>query len=217
MTPSRGEFLVQGAIGTAVLATLPILAPAQSSNLQSKVFISLGCGRIDLTALFPKSVELVITNRFEGVDPDQKYFSTRSDEELQRLLQDLEATNLRIGAGGLPVDFRKDETKFKRGLTQLPDIANSLKRAGAWRVSTSFSSSSSALSYLQNFRSHATRQPACCEFLKHHGQKLGPEHVGPMTSWRRGNNSFIHWMNQIEELIAAIGNGNVCIHMDSWH
>jgi sugar phosphate isomerase/epimerase len=214
MTQSRRHFLAQSALGVAALATR---APAQSAELSTKFFMNLSCGRIGVQATFPESVELAVKNGFEGVDPNPKYFSTLSDEELQKVLQDLKGKNLKFGAGGLPVDFRKDDAKFKEGLAQLPDVAKALQRAGVWRVSTYISSSSNELTYLQNFRSHATRLRSCCEVLKEHGQKLGLEYVGPMTSWRRGKHPFIHCMSEVNELIAAIGTGNVGIHLDSWH
>ena len=72
-------------------------------------------------------------------------------------------------------------------------------------------------SYLQNFRSHAYRLRACAQILKDHGQKLGLEYLGPMTLWRRERHAFIHSLNEMKELIAAIGTGNVGIQLDSWH
>ena len=215
MTSSRRQFLAHGALGAAALMSRPGFA--QSAPLPTKFYLNLSCGRIGVKASFPESVELAVKNGFEAVDPNPQYFATLPDEELQKLLQELQAKNLKFGCGGLPVDFRKDEAKFKEGLAQLGGIAATLKRVGVWRVSTYLSSSSNELTYLENFRSHAARLRACCEILKEHGQKLGLEYVGPMTSWRRGKHPFIHTMSEVKELIAAIGTGNVGVHLDSWH
>ena len=37
-----------------------------------------------------------------------------------------------------------------------------------------------------------------------------------MTLWRRERHAFIHSLNEMKELIAAIGTGNVGIQLDSW-
>ena len=115
------------------------------------------------------------------------------------------------------MDFRKDDATFFEGLKTLPETCKALERAGVWRVSTYVLSFDRNLSYLQNFRSHAYRLRACAQILKDHGQKLGLEYLGPMTLWRRERHAFIHSLNEMKELIAAIGTSNVGIQLDSWH
>lgn len=209
-TRTRREFLATTALG-AVACALPSTAP------ETKFFLNLSCGRIGVKASFPESVELAVQNGFEGIDPNPAYFATLGDDGFQKLLGDLQTRRLKFGCGALPVDFRKDEARFKESLAQLPETSKLLKQAGVRRVSTWLSSSSNELTYLENFRQHTTRLRACCEILKDQGQKLGLEYVGPMTSWRRNRHPFIHSMSEVKELIAAIGTGNVGIHLDSWH
>ena len=102
-------------------------------------------------------MRLAAQHGFEGVDPDSGYFSKLSGGELARALDDLKAKNLKLGAAGLPVDFRKDEATFSEGLKNLPAAAKTLQRAGVERVSTYILSFSDDLTYLQNFRQHAVR------------------------------------------------------------
>jgi sugar phosphate isomerase/epimerase len=140
-----------------------------------------------------------------------------SDLQLGDVLGRMKTKGLRFGPASLPVDFRKDDATFHEGLKTLQEACKALQRAGVWRVSTYVLSFDRNLSYLQNFRSHAYRLRACAEILKDHGQKLGLEYLGPMTLWRRERHAFIHSLNEMKELISAIGTGNVGIQLDSWH
>jgi sugar phosphate isomerase/epimerase len=215
---SRRRFL-QSSLTAAALLPLPppMLSRPLASHSQTRFYMNLSCGRIGAKATFLESVDLAVKYGFEAVDPDAKYFAQLSGGELQKLLADMKARNLRFGSGSLPADFRKDEATFSEGLKQLPEFCKALQRAGVWRVSTYVLSFSDDLTYLQNFRTHAYRLRACAQVLKDHGQKLGLEYLGPMTLWRRGKHSFIHSMSEAKELFVAIGTGNVGFHLDSWH
>jgi sugar phosphate isomerase/epimerase len=151
------------------------------------------------------------------VDPDPGYFARLSEDELRKLLDDLKAKNLKLGAAGLSVDFRRDEAAFNEGLKKLPAAAAVLEKAGVTRVSTWILSFDEKLTYLQNFRQHAYRLRACAEILKDHGQRLGLEYVGPRTLWRGSRHPFVHTLSEMKELIVAIGTGNVGVQLDSWH
>jgi sugar phosphate isomerase/epimerase len=198
-------------------------APLYSSNNAAaeypprRFYTVLSLGRIGFEDNFQQSVELAARNGFEGVDPDEVYFSRLSDSELERVLGDLKAKNLKLGAAGLPVEFRKDEQTFNEGLKQLPAVAKGLERASVKRVSTWILPFSDDLTYLQNFRMHTRRLRACAQVLKDHGQCLGLEYVGPRTSWRSTRHSFIHTLSETKELIAAIGGDNLGVQLDSFH
>jgi sugar phosphate isomerase/epimerase len=215
---NRRTFLAAG-LGAGLAAAswrLDALAPASPAP-ERKFFNNLSMGRIGHKATFLEALDLAARHGFEGLDPDAGYFATLSDEEMKKLLDELKSKNLRLGAAGLPVDFRKDNATFNEGLAKLPQAARTLQRAGVRRVSTYILSFSNDLTYLQNFRQHAVRLRACAEILKDHGQKLGLEYVGPKTSWTSQRHPFIHTLSETKELIVAIGTGNVGIQLDSWH
>jgi len=215
---SRRRFIAAAGLGAAGAAHASLLpgTPPQPAPPR-KFYVVLSLGRIGFNGTFQQSVELAAQRGFEGVDPDAEYFSHLSDDQLKKLLDDLKARNLKLGAAGLPVDFRKDEQTFSEDLRKLPAAARVLQAAGVPRVSTWILPFSDDLTYLQNFRQHACRLRACAEVLRDHGQRLGLEYVGPKTLWRSSRHPFVHSMSEMKELMVAIGTDNLGIQLDSYH
>ncbi len=214
---TRRWFLAAGTtIGIARSATGRLFA-AVTPSPERKFYAILSLGRLGFHATFPESVELATKYSFEGLDPDLAYLTSLDDGGLHRLLDDLQKRNLRFGAAGLPVEFRKDAETFSADLKKLPAAAAVLQRAGILRVSTWIMPCSEDLTYLQNFRQHAERLRLCAQVLADHGQELGLEYVAPRTLWRSQKHPFIHTMSEMKELLVAIGTDNLGIQLDSWH
>ena len=220
---SRRRFIAATGSGVAGLAPARLAAGVSASQaepppLPSRKFYSvLSLGRLGLHGTFEQSVALATKYGFEAVDPDAGLFARLSDDELEKLLNDMRARNVRLGAAGLPVDFRGDEAAFSDDLKKLPDEATALKRAGVRRVSTWVLPFSDELTYLQNFRQHASRLRACAQVLHDHGQQLGLEYCAPRTLWRSKRHPFIHTMSEMKELQVAIGADNLGLQLDSFH
>lgn len=214
---TRRQFIVAGATAGIALSAPGTLLAAAASAPERKFYAILSLGRLGFHASFPESVELAAKHGFEGLDPDAGYLATLNDDALRRLLDDLQKRNLKFGAAGLPVEFRKDSAAFNSDLKKLPAAAAVLQRAGISRVSTWVMPCSNELTYLQNFRQHADRLKQCANILADHGQKLGLEYVSPRTLWRSQKHPFIHTMSEMKELLAAIGSNNLGIQLDSWH
>jgi sugar phosphate isomerase/epimerase len=214
---TRRKFLFAGAAAGFALSAIAKLAPAATPAPDRKFYAILSLGRLGLHASFPESVELAARHGFEGLDPDPEYFAALDDGALHHLLDDLQKRNLKFGAAGLPVEFRKDSEAFNSDLKKLPAAAAILQRAGIWRVSTWVMPCSDDLTYLQNFRQHADRLRRCAQVLADHGQKLGLEYVSPRTLWRSQKYPFIHTLSEMKELLAAIATDNLGIQFDSWH
>ena len=216
---NRRDFLTISGLGAAGLSQPGLLRgeTAAGGTPETKFYTCLSLGRIGFKATFGDSLDLAAKYGFGAVDPDAGYFAQLSDDGLAKLLDEMKSRNLRLGDAGLPVDFRRDEAAFNKGLAKLPDVAKVLQKAGVTRVSTYILSFDNDLTYLQNFRSHACRLRACAEILKDHGQRLGLEYVGPRTSWRSQRHPFIHTLSEAKELIVAIGTGNVGVQLDSFH
>src|ERR1700722_3928838 len=214
---TRRWFLAAGTtIGIAMSATARLFAAATPSP-KRKFYASLSLGRLGFHATFPESVELATKHGFEGLDPDPAYLTSSDDAGLQRLLDDLQKRNLRFGAAGLPVEFRKDPDTFHSDLKKLPASAADLEKAGINRVSTWIMPCSNDLTYLQNFSQHTERLRRCAQVLADHGQTLGLEYVAPRTLWHSQKFPFIHTMSEMKELMAAIATGNLGTQLDSWH
>jgi sugar phosphate isomerase/epimerase len=217
---TRRKFLSAAASASVAARPAPgmlagVEPPAEKSNRSFYAILSLG--RLGFHASFPEALELAVNHGFEGLDPDPNYFAPLGDEGLKRLLDDLQAKNLKLGAAGLPVEFHQDEATFNDGLKKLPATADILKRAGVWRVSTWIPPCSNDLTYPQYFRQHACRLRQCAQILADHGQKLGLEYVAPRTLWRSQRHPFLHTLSETKELIVAIGTNNLGIQLDSWH
>ena len=216
---TRRQWLAAGSAAIACASAGGLLAPAAQPGLvrERKFFAILSLGRIGFHADFPAAVQLASKHGFEGLDPDLDYLASRDESSLGRLLDDLRKRNLRLGAAGLPVEFRKDSALFSDALRKLPAAASALQRAGVGRVSTWILPCSNHLTYLQNFRQHADRLRQCALVLADHGQKLGLEYVSPRTLWRSQRHPFVHTLSEMKELVVAIGTDNVGIQLDSWH
>jgi sugar phosphate isomerase/epimerase len=214
---SRRDFLVAGAAAGISLSTTGRLVAAATSAPARKFYAILSLGRLGFHASFPESVELATKHGFEGLDPDIEYLASLNDDELHRLFDDLKKRNLKFGAAGLPVEFRKDLDTFNADLKKLPAAAAVLQRAGIWRVNTWILPCSDDLTYLQNFRQHAERLRLCAQVLADQGQMLGLEYVSPRTLWRSQKHPFIHTLSEMKELLVAVGTDNLGIQLDSWH
>lgn len=214
---TRREFLaVTAATGIALSAVGKRVAAATPAP-DRKFYAILSLGRLGFHATLPESVELATKHGFEGLDPDADYLASLNDDGLHRLLDDLKRRNLKFGAAGLPVEFRKDSDTFNADLKKLPATAAVLQRAAIARINTWIMPCSDELTYLQNFRQHAERLRLCAKVLADHGQKLGLEYVSPRTLWRSQKHPFIHTLSEMKELLAAIGTANLGIQLDSWH
>jgi sugar phosphate isomerase/epimerase len=217
---TRRRFLSAGAAASATAMAIPGLAPRiamPAETPQRKFYAILSVGRLGFEANFNETLELAVKHGFDGLDPDPNYFASLDEDRLKRLLDDLQAKNLKFGAAGLPVEFRKDEATFSEGLKKLPATADILQKAGIRRVSTWVLPCSNELTYLQNFRQHADRLRQCAKILGDHGQKLGLEYVAPRTFWRSQRHPFLHTLSEMKELEVAIGTDNLGIQLDSWH
>jgi sugar phosphate isomerase/epimerase len=182
-----------------------------------KFTMDLVCGNIGVRAPLPQAIALAHKYGFESVAPDPGYLKSLSDSQVSELLADLKSKNLVWGAAGLPVDFRGTTAVFQNGLSNLAGDASALKRAGGSRVGTWISPGHSSLTYLSNFKQHASRLREIGKILGDNGLRLGLEYVGPKTSWSATKYPFIHTMAEMRELIAAIELPNVGLLLDSWH
>jgi sugar phosphate isomerase/epimerase len=129
----------------------------------------------------------------------------------------MKGKHLAFGAAGLPVEFRRDQLRFKEGLNALPKVASGLQRAGLDRMSTWLMPCDDKLTYRQNFQQHVSRLKEVAQILKDHNIRFGLEYVGPKTLWASRRYPFVHTMAETKELIAEINTGNVGLQLDSWH
>jgi sugar phosphate isomerase/epimerase len=179
--------------------------------------VDLVCGAIGVSANQHEAIELAARHGFESVGVDGGFLASLSNDQLAETKELLKGKGLVFGAAGLPVEFRRDQTRFEEDLKRLPSVAAGLQRAGLDRMSTWLMPCDDNLTYLENFRQHAARLREVAKILKDHHVRFGLEYVGPKTSWASRRYPFIHCLAEMKELIAEINTGNVGLQLDSWH
>ncbi len=192
--------------------------PATADQLQRRRFtLDLACGAIGVKADQRQAIAYAHQFGFESVDPSATALEQMSPDQRDELVAELKTKHLVWGAAGLPVDFRRDDERFRWGLARLPGQAEALRAAGVTRVGTWLSPADDQLTYVANFRQHAARLREVAKVLGDRGLRFGLEYVGPKTSWTARRHPFIHTMPEAKDLLAEIGQPNVGLVLDSWH
>ena len=216
---SRRQFLPHlcfaAAAGGALLEGVPRALGAEAPA--RKLTICLVCGNIGVSANQTQAIDLAQKYGFESVEAHAEYLAGLEPDALAGLLAGMKEKRLVFGATGLPVEFRQDDARFEAGMKGLPRLAAGLERAGVTRAGTWLSPAHRSLTYLENFRLHASRLREAAKVLKAHGLRLGLEYVGTRNLRTSQKYPFIHTMKEMRELIAEIGTGNVGLVLDSWH
>jgi sugar phosphate isomerase/epimerase len=179
--------------------------------------MDLRAGSIGVGVDQREAIQLAAKHGFESLDADPTFLGQLSAGEIKDLRDEMRSLNLVWGAAGLPVEFRKDDATFQEGLAKLPGLAKAMQNAGVTRVGTWLMPNSDDLTYVENFRQHATRLRQCATILADHGQRFGLEYVGPKTLWAAKRYPFLHSMAETKDLLSEIGTDNVGFILDSWH
>lgn len=211
---TRRSFCISAAAGAAALRVRAADAPGERKPAFYK---NLGPGHIGVRANQRQALEYAVEHGFDSITPSAGEFEKRSDAEIREWLETMRAKGIRYGAGGLPLDFRRDDDRFRTSLARLPAQAALLRKLGVRRVATWIMPGHDELTYLQNFKRHQERLGAAARVLKDHDIRLGMEFIGPHTLRDRFRFPFVCTQAGMMELVEAIGTGNVGLLLDSWH
>jgi sugar phosphate isomerase/epimerase len=201
--------------GAAALKDSRAVPAAADSN--RKMTMSLSPGAIGVSVNQREAIELAAKHGFEAVEAYGSYLTSLSDGQLADLRGLMKDKGIVFGVASLPVEFRKDDTAFAAGMKALPPLAAGLKRAGVTRMTTYVMPCHDSLTYLNNFKLHASRIREVARVLKDSSVRLGLEYVGPRTLMVSRRYPFIHSMAEMKDLIGEIGTGNVGMLVDSFH
>jgi sugar phosphate isomerase/epimerase len=204
------------AAAAALHFAIPSARATQTSG-KVKFYKNLGHGHIGVKADQRQALEYAVKYGFAGITPNPGEFEGKSAAEIGEWVAAMKEKGVRYGAGGLPVELRRDEDRFKKDLSQLPKQAALLQQLGVNRVATWISPGHNDLTYLQQFELLKTRFREAADVLKDYDIRLGLEFVGPRTSRSRFRFPFICTQLDMMELVEAIGTGNVGLLLDSWH
>lgn len=214
---SRRAFCGSAIAAAAALYFAESSGPASQAKNGVKFYKNLAPGHIAVKADQRQALEYAVKYGFDGISPNPGEFENRSSAEIQEWVQIMKEKGVRYGAGGLPVEFRRDEDRFAKDLTRLDKEASILKQLGVKRVATWIPPGHNELTYLQNFGQHKKRLGEVAKVLQDNDIRLGLEFVGPRTSRQRYRFGFICTQLDMMELVEAIGAGNVGLLLDSWH
>jgi sugar phosphate isomerase/epimerase len=181
------------------------------------MFTCLVCRSLCIEATQLEAIGLAHRHGFDSVEARADELARLTGDDLQRLLDDVHAKGLRFGLAGMPIDLRRDAQRFADGMRQLPQFAQVLQRCGVTRLGSSIVPAHDELTYAENFQQHVERLGAVARVLGDGGVSFGLEYCATPTLRRGKRHAFIHSLPQLRELIAAIGEPNVGLVLDSWH
>jgi sugar phosphate isomerase/epimerase len=203
---------------TAAVAFHYIKPSAQASeNNKVKFYKNLGSGHIGVKANQRQALEYAVKYGFDSITPSPGEFQNKSTSEIRNWLELMKEKGVRYGTAGLPVEFRRDEDRFKTDMARLPRQAAFMRQLGIKRIATWITPGHRELTYMQNFKQLKSRFREVANVLKDNDIRLGLEFVGPRTSRARSRFPFICTHIGMMELVEAIGTGNVGLLLDSWH
>ncbi len=214
---SRRAFCRSAIAATAALHFAAPFANASQMGSKVKFYRNLGHGHIGVKANQRQALEYAVKYGFAGITPNPGEFDGKSAGEIREWVAAMKEKGIRYGSGGLPVEFRRDEDRFKKDLSNLPRQAALLKQLGIERVATWIMPGHNELTYLQHFELLKTRFGEVAKVLKDYDIRLGLEFVGPRTSRSRFRFAFACTQIDMMELVGAIGAPNVGLLLDSWH
>jgi sugar phosphate isomerase/epimerase len=204
----------------AAAAAIQFAGPSvEASRTKNKVkfYKNLAGGHIGVRANQHLALEYAVKYGFDSITPSLGEFENKSAAEIGEWAATMKEKGIRYGCSGLPVEFRRDEDRFKRELAALPKKAGVLKQMGVTRTATWITPGHRQLTYLQHFKLLERRFREVAKVLSDNDLRLGLEFVGPRTSRARSRFPFICTQLGMMELAEAIGTGNVGLLLDSWH
>ncbi|UCG56461.1 MAG: sugar phosphate isomerase/epimerase [Phycisphaerales bacterium] len=214
---SRRTFCRSAIVATAAFHFGKSLAKATGTGNTVGFYKNLGPGHIGVRANQRQALEYAAKYGFDSITPSLGEFESKPAAEIRAWVQEMKGKNIRYGTSGLPVQFRRDEAQFLRGIAQLPKQASVLKELGVTRMATWIMPGHNESTYLKNFEQHKRRLREVAKILNDNDIRLGLEFVGPRTSRARFRFPFICTQLGMMELAEAIGTGNVGLLLDSWH
>ena len=182
------------------------------------MFRSLSPGAIGIRASFTESLELARAANFQGLDINMGAVAELVEENSVDYVKGLfDNAGLKMGAWGLPVNWRGDEADFEKGLEGLHLSAKLAESLGCSRLSTWVLPFSQDKPFEENFQFHIQRFRPIGDILNEYGCQLGLEFIGPRTMRVEKEHEFIYTMEGMLELCDEIGTGNMGLLLDAWH
>ena len=181
------------------------------------MYRNLSPGALGVGASLPEAIRYARAHGFGGVDVSmgevEQIVSQQSPAAARELFQ---ASGVRPGGWGLPMDYRADAAAFREGLATLERFAKLGQAIGATRVCMWILPFSDDVPFAQNYRFHVERFSAIAQVLADYGCRIGLEFIGPKTLRAGHKYPFIHTLEGMLAMCAGIGD-NAGLLLDCWH
>ena len=182
------------------------------------MFKNLNPGMIGVKATLAESIEYARRYGFLGVDFSISEALTLADQigidGVRALFED---AGVFPGSWSFPINYRTDEATWREGLMALPRQAEFALEVGCTRTATGILPASDERSFYDNFTFHTDRLRPAAQILSDYGCRLGLEFIGPKTLRVGRKYNFLHTMDGMLALSAAMGTNNVGLLLDIWH
>ena len=201
----------------SVALTSPFLISSGLIGTRKTLKASLSPGAIGLKCTANELLDYAIKFKFSAISPPLRELIQFKESDKKAYLEKMKKNEIVFDSGGLPIDFRTTESKFKEGYDFLVENINSIVSLNVSSLVTWIMPTHKTLTYMRNFEQHRTRLNKVATVLEDSGLKLGLEYVGPKTLMARDKYPFLHSINGLKELIKSIEKKNVGYLLDSYH
>lgn len=182
------------------------------------MYPNLNTGAIGVRASLEEQINFARKYGFKGIDfsiSEAAALAAAHDVGYVKALFD--KAGVMPGSWGFPVEYRKDEAEWRDGMEKLPDYAKLAHELGCHRTATWILPADDNRDFSANFQFHVDRLGPAAKILKEYGHRFGLEFIGPITLRQGKKYPFIHTLEGMRGLAAAMGTGNAGILLDVWH
>jgi sugar phosphate isomerase/epimerase len=158
-------------------------------------------------ATYDELIPLVSDAGFAGLDIDINQIPTVDDAHA--LAERYAKAGLRAGIADCPFTWNDPEVPedWTRGLGRMDDWCSRITAAGGWCAYDHVFPGSNLMTYKENFDFHVERLKPFCGKLAEYGMVFGLEYIGPETRLDAYEHVFIRRLDQMLELVDAVGPG----------
>jgi len=182
------------------------------------MYRNLNTGAINVKATLPQSIQLAAAHGFAGIDFSIGEAQTIVDEHgLDHLRGLFNSAGIKPGSFGFPVDFRRDDSTWRAGLDKLAAQAALAVDLGCLRTATWIMPCDNSRNFATYFRFLVNRLRPAAQILADYGIRFGLEFIGPKTLRETQRFNFVHTMDGMLAVCAAIDTGNMGLLLDIFH
>jgi sugar phosphate isomerase/epimerase len=182
------------------------------------MFRNLSTQGLGISGVESEIIELALTYRFKGIDPDLSELIHRAEERGVKYARRLiDSGKLQLGTYRLPVAWQEGDEAFQRDLKKLPKLAEQAAELGCTLATTVVNPACDQRPYHENFEFHRRRLGEIGQILGPAGVRLGLEFRAPAEARQNRAFEFIHTLDELRKLVSSVGQESVGVVLDVWH